>query len=80
MNPIRLLTIYKRANTLANLFEEATVSKSLFASKTFWFQVLTAAASLLGVVPLPPEYVAVGVAVINVLLRLVSDRPVHIVK
>lgn len=79
MNPIRMLKIYRRASKLGDLFEEAAVSKSLFTSKTFWFQVLTASASLLGVIPLPPEYVAVGAAVINVGLRLVSDAPVHVV-
>ena len=78
MGPIRLLKIYRRASKLGDLFEEAAVSKSLFTSKTFWFQVLTAGASLLGIVPLPPEYIAVGVAVINVGLRLVTDKPVHV--
>jgi hypothetical protein len=79
MNPIRLLKIYRRADKLANLFEEAAVSKSLFTSKMFWFNVLTASASLLGVIPAPPEYVAVAQGLINVALRLVTDTPVHVV-
>jgi len=54
------------------------VSKSLFKSKTFWFNVLTASAALTGVIPLAPEYTATIVGVINVLLRLVTEKPVHI--
>lgn len=79
MNPLRLLTIYRRAQTLAGYVEEASVSKSLFRSKIFWFNVLTATAGLLQVIPLPPEYTAVGVGVVNVILRLVTDTPVHVV-
>lgn len=55
------------------------MSKSLFKTRTFWFQVFTAGASLLGVIPLPPEYVAVGAALINIGLRFVTDKPVHLV-
>ena len=64
---------------LAGLLEEAQVSKSLFTSKLFWFNVLSSAAALLGVIPLPPEYVAVGTGVINIALRFVTTTPVHVV-
>ena len=79
MNPLRLLTIYRKANRLASLLEEAQVSKSLFTSKLFWFNVLSSTAALLGVIPLPPEYVAVGTGVINIALRFVTTTPVHVV-
>lgn len=79
MNPLRLLNIYRAARRLSGLFEEAAVSKSLFQSKVFWFNVLTASAALLQVIPLPPEYTAVIVAVINVGLRLVTDTATHVV-
>ena len=79
MNPIRLLKLYARANRLVGLLEEARMSKSLFTSKLFWFNVLTASASLLDVIPLPPEYMAVAVSVINIGLRLVTNKPVHVV-
>ena len=78
MNVMQLWRIYRRAQELAGFLEEAQVSKSLFTSKLFWFNVLTAAAALLDVIPLPPEYTAVAVGVINVALRVVTDQPVHV--
>ena len=79
MNFIRTVKLLRRAQRLFGLFEEASVSKSLFASKLFWFNVLTAGAGLLEVVPLPPKYTALGIGIVNVLLRLVTDKPVHVV-
>ncbi len=78
MNPLRLMTIYRRANRVADLFQEASVSKSLFTSKLFWFNVLTAVAQLADVIPMPPEYTALTMAVVNVGLRLVTTTPVHV--
>lgn len=90
MNPIRLLRIYTRANRLLELFTRASrdwdtrttkgsdMSKSLFASKTFWFNALTAVAELTQVLPLPVGTVAVIATVVNVGLRFVTDTPVHI--
>ena len=79
MNPIQFLRIYRKAMKLTGLLQEASVSKSLFTSKIFWFNILTATAGLLQVIPLPPEYTTVGVGVVNVILRLVTDKPVHVV-
>lgn len=52
--------------------------KSLFASKTFWFQILSAAAAVSGVLPLAPATMAVVTAVVNVGLRIVTDTPVTV--
>lgn len=79
MNPVRLLKIYRRANKLAGYFEEAQVSKSLWKSKVFWFNVLTASAELMQILPLPPGAVTIAAAVINIGLRFVTDKPVHVV-
>ena len=79
MNPIRLLRIYRRAQKLFDLLEEAQMSKSLFRSKTFWFNLLTAAAELTSVLPLPPGTVIIAASVINIALRFVTDKPVHVV-
>ena len=79
MNPFQLFTLYRRASKLAGYFEEAAVSKSLFTSKLFWFNVLSASASLLSALPFPPEYVATATAVINIALRYVTTTPVHVV-
>lgn len=86
VNPIRLLKIYGSANRLYQLFAAATasyerthdVSKSLFASKTFWFNVVTAAVSLTGVLPIPAETATIIVGVGNVLIRLLTNQPVHV--
>ncbi|MEL0114283.1 MAG: hypothetical protein VW835_21350 [Rickettsiales bacterium] len=90
MNPIKLLKIYTRANRLVDLFTRASsdwdarkeqglpMSKSLFLSKTFWFNALTAVAELTQVLPLPVGTVAVIATVVNVGLRFVTDSPVHV--
>lgn len=56
-------------------------TKSLFASKTFWFNVLSGAAQVLGYADglIPPQYapfVALGHAVLNIALRAVTSTPV----
>lgn len=62
------------------------MGKSLFASKTFWFNALTAASSVLAVLagsPLIAEHpklvAAVGIAVgiVNIGLRIVTDEPIN---
>lgn len=86
MNPIRALRILTRAKRLFDLIEratasytrEGTMSKSLFASKLFWVNVLTAAADLAGVLPIPPGVITPTLAVINVVLRIITTQPVHI--
>lgn len=87
MNPIRLLRIYSKANRLLTLFEQATrsyerthdVSKSLFLSKIFWVQVLTVTVELSNVLPLPAGTVAAIGGVATILLRTITDQPVHVV-
>jgi len=77
MNPLRLLKIYRRADTLVTLIEEANV-KQLWASKTLWFNLLTASASLLQILPIPPEQALLVTNVINIGLRLVTSQPVSV--
>lgn len=91
MNPVKLLRIATRANKLLSLFQRASddwdtrkrkgesMSKSLFASKTFWFNALSAVVELTQILPLPVGTVAAIAAVANVGLRLISNQPVHIV-
>ena len=87
MNPIRVLKIYTKANRLLSLFQSATgsyertnnMSKSLWVSKTFWFNVLTAGAELTQVLPLPAGYLTLAASLINIALRFVTSTPVHVV-
>ena len=79
MNPLKLFTIYRRAHKLAGYFEEAQVSKSVFRSKLFWFNVLTTSAELANLIPLPPGTALIVSNLINIALRFVTDKPVHLV-
>ena len=78
MNLIRVAKILRRAQKLFGLLEEASVSKSLFKSKTFWFNILTAAAELSQVLPIPAGTLVIVASIINVALRFVTDEPVHV--
>jgi len=78
MNPLRMLAIYRKASVVIDLLEDAKMNKKLWKSKTFWFNILSGAAALSGVIPLAPEHVAIATAVINVGLRFVTDKPVSL--
>lgn len=55
------------------------MSKNLFASRVFWFNVLTAGAELTQVLPLPAGYLTLAASVINIALRFVTEKPVYLV-
>ena len=78
MNPLKMLAIYRKTSTMIKLLEDARMNKKLWKSKTFWFQILSGAAALSGVIPLAQEHLAIATAVINVGLRLVTDKPVSL--
>jgi hypothetical protein len=86
MNPITMLRVYTRARRLLSLLEQGTrsyerthdMSKSLFASKTFWFNVVTAAVELTGVLPVPAGVSTAVVGVGNIVLRLLTNKPAHV--
>lgn len=80
MNPFKLLTVYRKANAVLSLLEQTKMNKSLFKSKTFWFNLLTGLAQFAQVIPLSPEWTVLIVAGINVGLRLVTDTPVVVLK
>jgi hypothetical protein len=52
--------------------------KSIFASKTFWFNVAAVAVQVSQVVPLAPETTATVVGVGNIVLRLLTTAPVRV--
>ena len=54
------------------------MSKTLWTSKTFWFNLLTAGAELAQVIPLPPGTALLVTNAINIGLRLVTDKPVTV--
>ena len=59
-------------------------AKSIFKSKTFWANffavVLILAQQVFGIAPadLPPETQAIIVAIVNIILRLITKKPVYI--
>ena len=79
MNLIRTIKILRRAQRLFGLFEEASVSKSLFKSRIFWANVISAGLELTQVLPIPPGYVALATNLFTIALRLVTTGPVHVV-
>ena len=56
------------------------MSKSLFKSKTFWVNVLTAGVELSGVLTglIPPGALQIATNVLNIALRLVTSQPVSV--
>lgn len=86
-----MLKLYRKVNHLADLCTQATasyerthaVSKSLFTSKTFWFNALTSAAELAQLLSqvhlVPPGALALAGSLINIGLRMVTTQPVHVV-
>lgn len=56
-------------------------SKSIFASKTLWLNVLggVATVALYAADILPPQYAAIALAVSNILNRFLTSKPVHLI-
>lgn len=92
MQPIRdLFKAWKAYRAISNTKEKIVaqrlkLGKGLLRSKTFWWNLLTGTATILGLAgtvsfltPFVP-YFAVGSAVVNILLRLVTDKPIEGVK
>jgi len=93
MRPIRdLLKVRKAIRAASNTKEKIMaqrlrLGKGLLRSKTFWVNLLTGAASVLGavggisVLPTPVAPYVVGVlAFVNIALRLLTDKPISGVK
>lgn len=52
--------------------------KSIFKSKTFWFQLLSVAVAVTHVVPVSAPVAAVITGVVNVILRTQTTEPVRL--
>jgi hypothetical protein len=59
---------------MANAVTVTTTTKSIFASKTFWANILAAVASYSGY--FPPNIAVYVVPLVNILLRFVTVQPV----
>jgi hypothetical protein len=54
------------------------MNKKLWKSKTFWLNILSGAAAISGVIPLSHEHLAIATAVLNIGVRLATDKPVSL--
>jgi hypothetical protein len=78
MNPWRAFQVWRKTRAVLRLVKEIPMSKNIFKSKTLWFNVLTAVAELIGVLPLPPGTVIIAAAIVNCGLRIVTATGVHV--
>jgi hypothetical protein len=52
--------------------------KKMWKSKTIWFQILSVAVAISGVLPIPADITAAIVGCINVALRFVTSEAVSV--
>ena len=76
MNPLTLWKLYRKANDIADQLQEAKMGKVAWKSKVLWFNVLTGAASMLGLIPLDPHTTLIASGAINAVLRLLTNQPI----
>jgi hypothetical protein len=79
MTPWRAWKLYRATRRLLGIVKEAKVSKSILKSKTFWVNVLSAAAELAGIIPLPGGTALIIANILNIALRFVTTGPTHLI-
>ena len=55
-------------------------SKSVFASKTLWLNLIGAAVTLLAVLPIDPDTLVYILSGLNIATRVITTGPVHVLK
>jgi hypothetical protein len=55
------------------------MSKAWWKSKTVWINALSAAAELLGIIPLPGGTALIVANLLNIALRFVTTGPTHLI-
>jgi len=88
VNPFRFLRLYDSMSRVLTLLQSASasyakegaMSRSLFVSKTFWLNFLTAAVEVTGALSdvIPPGALTLVLAGLNVAIRIITDGPVHV--
>lgn len=80
MTPWRAWTLYRATKGLLGIFEEGShMSKPWWKSKTILINLLSAAAELAGIIPLPGGTALIVANVLNIALRFVTSQPTHLV-
>lgn len=90
VNPFTMLRIYSRMSRVLGLVraasasyeKEKSMSKSLFASKAFWLNFLTASVEVTGALSgiIPPGALTLVLAGLNVGVRILTRGPVHVLQ
>ena len=88
INPFTMLRLYGPMSRVLALVQSASaahnegdsMSRSLFVSKSFWLNVLTASVEVTGALSgvIPPGALTLVLAGLNVAIRLVTKGPVHV--
>jgi|TARA_R110002020_G_scaffold59400_1_gene161930 hypothetical protein len=78
MNPWRAFQVWRKTKAVLKIAEDIPMTKNIFASKTLWFNLLTAVAELIGVLPLAPGTAIIAAAIVNCGLRIVTAQGVHL--
>ena len=79
MTPWRAWKLYRATRRLLGIMKEANVSKPWWKSKTVWVNALSAAAELLGIIPLPGGTALIVANLLNIALRFVTTGPTHLI-
>ena len=69
MNPLRLLRLYTRGQTLLHTLDEAAENPRLYRDSSYHTRVLTAAAALVDILPLPRLWRDIMTKLLNNLLK-----------
>ena len=78
MNIFGALRLWSKVKPIISVMENAQMSKGIWKSRMFWVNILTPAADLIGILPLPPGTVTLVLGIINVALRAITSTPVHV--
>jgi hypothetical protein len=80
MTPWRAWKLYRATRRLLGIVKEVTiVSKPWWQSKTVLVNLLSAAAELAGIIPLPGGTALIVANILNIALRFLTTGPTHLV-
>lgn len=75
---VKVVKIEQQAGAILDDLKEARKPSGFrWRSKTLWFHILTLVLSFLGYIPIDPKTVIMLQAVIGILLRFLTDKPLY---
>tara|TARA_R100001086_G_scaffold170569_1_gene93148 strand:+ start:4208 stop:4468 length:261 start_codon:yes stop_codon:yes gene_type:complete len=80
VTPWRAWKIYRATRRLLGIFEEGSrMGKPWYKSRTIWVNAISAAAELVGIIPLPGGTALIVANILNIALRFVTTGPAHLI-